>query len=124
MEVAIFQQDNNSQTSYWKKETTIKKQYSKEDLQKLTGKYYSKHLDFYWTIMMNDEGDLVVKRPTIADKVLEPFFDDEFRLNIEFWENDESRVWIRFYYNEAGEVNWFDVHNPRLMHHRFDKVKN
>lgn len=124
MEVTIYQQENNSQTWHWKKETSAKKQYSKEQLQKLTGKYYSKHLDFYWTIVMNDDGNLVVKRPTIADKILEPMYDDEFRLNIEFWPDDESRVWIRFYYNDAGDVNWFDVHNPRLMHHRFDKVKD
>lgn len=29
-----------------------------------------------------------------------------------------------FDYDEAGEVSWFDVHNPRLMHHRFGKVKD
>ncbi|CAN0494596.1 unnamed protein product, partial [Phaeothamnion confervicola] len=49
-------------------------------LQKLTGKYYSKHLDFYLTIVLSDEGKLVVKRPTIADKVLEPYATDEFKL--------------------------------------------
>ncbi|NOT73755.1 MAG: beta-lactamase family protein [Cyclobacteriaceae bacterium] len=124
MEVTVYKQDDNPETWHWKKEMNAKKQYSKEQLQKLTGKYYSKHLDFYWTIVMNEDGNLVVKRPTIADKLLEPFFDNEFKLTIEFREDDESRVWIQFYYNEAGEAIWFDVHNPRLLHHRFDKVKN
>ena len=96
MEVTMYKQDDNPETWHWKKETTGKKQYSKEQLQKITGKYYSKHLDFYWTIILNDEGSLVVKRPTIADKILEPFYDDEFRLLIEFREDDESRVWIKF----------------------------
>jgi hypothetical protein len=73
---------------------------------------------------MNEAGELIVKRPTISDKILEPFYDDEFRLKIEFRPNDESRVWIRFSYNAAGEVTGFDVHNSRLMHHRFDKVTN
>ena len=115
---------SNPKTWHWKKEANPKTQYSKEELQKIAGRYYSKHLDFYWTIVMNDEGHLVLKRPTIADKLLEPFYDNEFRLKVDFREEDESRVWLRFYYDEAGEVTWFDVHNPRLMHHRFDKVKN
>ena len=115
---------SNTKTWHWKKEANPKTQYSKEELQKIAGRYYSKHLDFYWTIVMNDEGHLELKRPTIADKLLEPFYDNEFRLKVDFREEDESRVWLRFYYDEAGEVTWFDVHNPRLMHHRFDKVKN
>lgn len=123
MKVAVYQQGDNPQIMQLRKEMAPRVNYTKAQLQKLTGRYYSKHLDFYWTIVMNDEGQLVVKRPTIADKTLEQFYDEEFRLPIEFREDDESRVWIKFYYDDAGAVSWFDVHNPRLMHHRFDKVK-
>lgn len=124
MDVTIYNQGDFTETLHWKKEKATKTKYSKEQLQKITGKYYSKHLDFYWTIVMNEEGNLIVKRPTIADKILEPFYDDEFRLIIEFRENEESRVWIKFYNDEAGKVSWFDVHNSRLMHHRFDKISD
>lgn len=122
IQVTIYNQGEYTETWHWKKENATKTKYSKDQLQKITGKYYSKHLDFYWMIVMNEEGNLVVKRPTIADKILEPFYEEEFRLVVEFWENDESRVWIKFYYDETGKVSWFDVHNSRLMHHRFDKV--
>jgi len=36
---------------------------TKETLAIFTGKYYSKHLDFYWTIVQDEQGKLVIKRP-------------------------------------------------------------
>ncbi|MBX2895695.1 MAG: serine hydrolase [Cyclobacteriaceae bacterium] len=122
MHVTIYNQGDYTETWHWKRETTTKTKYTNAQLQKFTGKYYSKHLDFYWTIVMNDAGELVVKRPTIADKILEPFYNDEFRLIIEFREHEESRVWINFEYDKAGKVNGFNIQNSRLMHHQFDKV--
>lgn len=122
MHVTIYNQGDYTETWHWKRETTAKTKYTNAQLQKFTGKYYSKHLDFYWTIVMNDAGELVVKRPTIADKILEPFYNDEFRLIIEFRENEESRVWIKFEYDAAGNASGFNVQNSRLMHHRFEKV--
>lgn len=122
MHVTIYNQGDYTETWHWKRETATKTKYTQAQLQKFTGKYYSKHLDFYWTIEMNEAGELVVKRPTITDKILEPFYNDEFRLIIEFRENEESRVWIKFEYDAVGNVNGFNVQNSRLMHHRFDKV--
>jgi len=117
------QYETRSDVEYMKKDTAKRPHYSKEYLQKLTGKYYSPHLDFYWTLILNAEEKLVLKRPTIADKILEPMPDGEFMLKVQFYEDYESNVWIKFYYNDTGEVTHLDVHNPRLMHHQFDKVR-
>ena len=122
MEITIYSQGDNPETFHYKKVTTTKTTYSKEQLQKLTGNYYSKHLDFYWRIEMNEAGNLVVKRPTISDKILVPGYGDEFKLIIQFWPDDESNAWIRFYYDDVGKPTHFDVNNGRLMNHRFDKV--
>ena len=92
-----------------------------KELQKLTGKYYSKHLDFYWTLVLNEKDQLVVKRPTIADRVLEPWVDDEFRLMTDYGEYS-SESWVRFHYDEKGNVTHFTVSHPRLMNHRFEKL--
>ncbi len=121
MQAAIHQQQGNPDISYLKKEDITKPTYTKEYLQKLTGRYYSKHLDFYWTILLNDEGRLVLKRPTIADKIIEPGYDEDFVLKIQFRYDDETDGWIHFYFNEVGDVTYLDVRHGRLMHHRFDK---
>jgi hypothetical protein len=66
---------------HMQKITTAIQKPSKNELPKLTGKYYSAHLDFYWTLMFNENNELVVKRPTIADKTLDPWrIDGEYRL--------------------------------------------
>jgi CubicO group peptidase (beta-lactamase class C family) len=105
------------------KDVTEEPVYTKEYLQKLAGKYYSKHLDFYLTIVLNDDGKLVVKRPTISDKILEPHSLHEFKLPTEFYEkNYESTFWIQFYFDSKGTPTHFNVHHGRLMHHRFDRV--
>jgi CubicO group peptidase (beta-lactamase class C family) len=95
---------------------------SKEYLQKLTGKYYSGHLDYYLTIVLNESNELVVKRPTIADKILYPSADGEFQLVTDYGPYS-SESWVRFYFNNKREVSHFTVSHPRLMHHRFDKVQ-
>jgi CubicO group peptidase (beta-lactamase class C family) len=93
-----------------------------EYLQKLTGKYYSRHLDFYLAIKLNEHNQLVVKRPTIADKILYPSADGEFQLNTDYGPYS-SESWLRFYFNDFGGVSHFTVSHPRLMGHRFDKVQ-
>ena len=93
----------------------------RKELQKLTGKYYSKHLDFYWTLVLNEKDQLVVKRPTIADKIMEPWADGEFRLMTDYGEYS-SESWVYFYYGEKGNVTHFTVSHPRLMNHRFEKL--
>jgi CubicO group peptidase (beta-lactamase class C family) len=106
----------------WQRVTATKKNYSAEELQKLTGTFYSKHLDFYWRIILNEKRQLVLKRPTISDKIIEPGYDEEFELPIQFHTDDESVGWIKFYFNEKGEVEYLNVRHGRLMHHRFDKL--
>jgi CubicO group peptidase (beta-lactamase class C family) len=123
MQIEAHKQFGEPEIDIWKKDTSEKPVYSKEYLQKLTGKYYSKHLDFYLTIVLDEDGKLVVKRPTISDKILEPHSPNEFKLPTEFFEtNYESTFWMHFYFNDAGMPTHFDVHHGRLMHHRFDKV--
>ncbi len=95
---------------------------NKEQLQKFTGKYYNRHLDFYWTLALNENNQLVVKRPTIADKIIEPSADGEFQLVMEYGAFT-SEGWIQFYYTDNGSVSHFTISHPRLMGHRFDKVQ-
>lgn len=123
MRIEAHKQFGEPEITIWKRDTTIEPVNSREYLRKLTGKYYSKHLDFYLTIALSDEGKLIVKRPTIADKVLEPYSLDEFKLPTDFQEtNYEVNFRVHFYFNDTGIPTHFDVRHGRLMHHRFDKV--
>jgi hypothetical protein len=125
MQIEAHKQFGKPEIFNWKKDVTEEPVYSKAYLQKLTGKYYSKHLDFYLTIILNDEDKLVVKRPTISDKILEPHSPNEFKLPTEFFEtNYEVTFWVHFYFNDAGLPTHFDVRHGRLMHHRFDKISD
>jgi CubicO group peptidase (beta-lactamase class C family) len=121
MQATIYRQTASNDSIKWQKVTATKKYYSTDYLQKLCGTYYSKHLDFYWRILLNEKGQLVLKRPTIADKVIEPGYNEEFKLPIQFHMDDESWGWIKFYFTEKGEVEYLDIRHSRLMHHRFDK---
>lgn len=121
MQATVHRHTANNDIIEWQKVTATKKQYSKDELQKLTGTYYSKHLDFYWRIILNEKGQLVLKRPTISDKIIEPGYDDEFELTVQYHTDDESVAWIKFYFNEKGDVDYLNVRHGRLMHHRFDK---
>jgi hypothetical protein len=96
---------------------------SKEELARFTGKYYSKHLDFYWTIAQSENGDLIIKRPTIADTTLYPDGLNRFRFTIE----DHHRGtgfdgWITFHPAEKGAGAYLTVWFPRVMNRRFDKM--
>ncbi len=124
MRIEAHIQDSSPKIATWKKDTTAPPVLSKEYLQKFAGKYYSKHLDFYLTIILNEDIKLVVKRPTISDKILEPHTLNEFKLPTEFYETDyESTFWVQFYFSDSSIPTHFDVHHSRLMHHRFDKVE-
>jgi CubicO group peptidase (beta-lactamase class C family) len=125
MRIEAHKQFDKPEIFNWRKDTTEGPVYSKEYLQKLTGKYYSRHLDFYLTIVLDDDDKLVVKRPTISDKILEPHSRDEFKLPTEFFEtNYEVTFWVHFYFNDVGKPTHFDVRHGRLMHHRFDKISD
>ena len=93
-------------------------------LQSYTGKYYSPHLDFYWTIELVEDNRLKIKRPTIRDTELQPDTNGEFKLNIEVSPDYSAPAWLKFYTDSSGRVTHFMVHHARLMGHRFDKVKD
>jgi hypothetical protein len=116
-----IQQDNRiitllkDKAHYW--------QPSKAQLSSYTGKYYSPHLDIYWTIVMDESNKLVVKRSNIRDTELDPHINKEFRIRIDKFQGDSFNSWVKFHVDEKGKVTHLTVHDPRLMHHRFDKVQ-
>ncbi len=103
--------------------TSPKNILEKQQLLKLAGKYYSKHLDYYLTILINEDGKLVVKRPTLPDKILEPGYESDFMLETEFHQDDRSPAWVKFFFDDVGNVSHFTVSSPRMMGHRFDKER-
>jgi CubicO group peptidase (beta-lactamase class C family) len=94
---------------------------SAELLQRVAGRYHSAHLDYLWTLMIDQAGELVLRAPTMPDTRLEPYQEGEFLLRHEKFPGVPYHVWIRFHENSAGEVTHLTVWNPRLMHHRFDR---
>jgi hypothetical protein len=100
---------------YWQPE--------KEELKTFAGKYYSPHLDIYWNIVLDDQNKLIVKRANIADTELDPHINKEFRIRIERFPGDSFNSWVKFWADEQRKVTHLTVHDPRLMHHRFDKVQ-
>jgi CubicO group peptidase (beta-lactamase class C family) len=104
------------------KDTNATWQPSKETLTRIAGKYYSKHLDFYWTIELNEEGKLIIKRPTVADKFIEPDGLNQFRFTIDKSVRGGFDAWILFHTDEKGNITHFTVWHVRLMHHRFDRL--
>ncbi len=95
---------------------------SKQELAAFAGKYYSKHLDFYWTLELNEEGKLVIKRPTIPDTVVEPDGLNQFLIKIDKYPGIPFDAWILFHKNDKGNITHFTVWQTRLMHHRFDRI--
>lgn len=51
---------------------------SPEDLKIFTGKYYSRHLEYYWKFDLNEQGKIVLKRATMPDAVMEPDGENQF----------------------------------------------
>jgi|GEM_PF-754485 len=106
------------------KDTTALWTPSKEELVTLTGKYYSPHLDFYWTLVVNNDGKLIVKRPTIANVELVPETKDVFTLMVEKYpQSTPFEVFVKFHRDTLGMITHFTVADPRLMNHRFNRVQ-
>ncbi|HSR40139.1 MAG TPA: serine hydrolase domain-containing protein, partial [Phnomibacter sp.] len=95
--------------------------YSTAYLRQFTGRYYSRHLDFYCSIVLNDSNLLVLRRPTIADKPLVTYGTDRFIFEMESG-SDSWYVMATFSRNAEGKVDGIDMQHIRMMHHRFDKV--
>ncbi len=94
---------------------------SPEELAIFTGKYYSRHLDYYWNFDLNEQGKMVLKRATMPDAVMEPDGDNQFHYIAEKNPGDGFDQWILFNKNPAGKITGLTVWSARVMHHRFDK---
>ena len=105
------------------KDTTELWKPSPSELTEFHGKFYSAHLDFYWTLLSNDKGQLIIKRPTIAHTALTPDRKDVFSLMVDKYPDNSFEVMVKFFRNKKGTITHFTVSDPRLKDHRFDKVK-
>jgi CubicO group peptidase (beta-lactamase class C family) len=92
-----------------------------EELKMFTGKYYSRHLDYYWNFDLNEDGKMVLKRATMPDAIAEPDGNNQFHYVAEKGPGDGYDQWILFNRDPAGRVTGLTVWSARLMHHRFDK---
>ncbi len=96
---------------------------STEDLKMFTGKYYSRHLDYYWNFELNEQGKMVLKRATMPDAIIEPDGENQFHYIAEKGPGDGFDQWILFNKDAQGKIAGLTVWSARVMHHRFDKVK-
>jgi len=94
---------------------------TKAELSSFVGKYYSKHLDFYWTIVLNPDGKLIVRRPTIADMELVPDLKNEFRLTLEDRTGHGFDAWVRFDRDASGNITHITSHYPRMKGQKFER---
>lgn len=93
------------------------------DLQSFTGTYYSSQLDAYWNFTLNNDNKLVLHRAAIPDMVLEPDAAESFLLWMEQYPGVAFDTYVKFQKGNDGKVTHLIVTHPRLMGHRFDKVK-
>jgi hypothetical protein len=97
---------------------------STEELKKFTGKFYSKHLDYYLNFELNDEGKIVLKRATMPDAIIEPDGENQFHYIAEKYMGAGFDQWILFDKDGQGIVIGLTVWSARVirvMHHRFGK---
>jgi CubicO group peptidase (beta-lactamase class C family) len=95
----------------------------REWLERLVGRYRSPHLDYPWTLSLDASGALVVGAPTIGERRLEPFRPGEFLLRHEKYPGVPAHYWVRFHELVGGEIGHLTVWAPRLMNHRFERVR-
>ncbi len=94
-----------------------------EDLKLFTGKYYSRHLDYYWNFELNEQGKMVLKRATMPDAIVEPDGENQFHYIAEKSPGSGFDQWILFNKDAQGNITGLIVWSSRVIHHRFDKVK-
>ena len=97
---------------------------SAEELKIFTGKYYSKHLDYYWNFELNEQGKMVLKRSTMPDAIIEPDGENQFHYIGEKYPGAGFDQWILFNKDAQGKMIGLTVWSARVMHHRFDKLNN
>ncbi len=94
---------------------------SKEMIGEYTGRFYSKHLDYYWHIDQNEDGTLVLKSSNLPDTKLEPDGYNQFHFISESYPGSGFDRWILFNKNDEGKITHLTAWSGRVMHHRFDK---
>lgn len=94
---------------------------SKEILAGFTGNYYSKHLDYYWNIVMNEDGQLVLKRNTLPDALMEPDGLNQFHYIAEKSPGSAFDQWLLFNKDDKETITGITVWSARVMHHQFNK---
>ncbi len=92
-----------------------------EDLKLFTGKYYSRHLDYYWNFDLNEQGKMVLERATMPDAIMEPDGENQFHYIAEKNPGDGFDQWILFNKDIQGTITGLTVWSTRVMHHRFEK---
>lgn len=65
----------------------------------------------------------MVKRSNIADTELDLHINKEFMIRIDKFLGDSFNSWVKFHVDDNGNVTHLTVHDPRLMHHKFDRVQ-
>jgi hypothetical protein len=96
--------------------------YSPERLKMFTGEYFSEHLDYYCRVLLTENNELVIRRPTISDKLLIPYGENSFLFEMQA-DSDGWYVLAEFTKNKMGEIDGINMQHQRMMHHRFEKVK-
>jgi CubicO group peptidase (beta-lactamase class C family) len=91
-------------------------------LQKFTGEYLSTQLDYYFKIVLNEQGQLVMKRPTVRDVVIVPHSEDRFIVEGKTGAYSVF-TWLIFTRTKKGKIDGFILRDSRTMHHRCDKVE-
>ncbi len=94
---------------------------SKEVLAGFIGKYYSKHLDYFWNIAINEDGQLVLKRNTLPDAIIEPDGLNQFHYIAEKSPGAGFDQWLLFNKDEKGTITGITVWSARVMFHEFEK---
>jgi len=94
------------------------------DLAEFSGRFYSEHLDYYWNIELNEAGKLILTSSNLPDTELEPDGMNQFHCIGEKYPGDGFDRWLLFNKNGKGEITHLTVWSGRVMHHRFEKVKD
>lgn len=119
MKWEAWQENDNNPREFARAETNVVM--DANYLKQFTGAYLSRHLDYYFKIIFNDQGQLVLKRPTVRDVVLIPHSKDRFIMEGKTGAYSVYS-WVNFTRNKKGLIDGFSNNDSRLMHHRFDKV--
>ncbi len=92
-----------------------------ENLKEFTGRFYSKHLDYFWNIELNQTGKLILKSSNLPDIELEPDGYNQFHFIGEQYPGVGFDRWILYNKDDQGVITHLTVWTGRVMHHRFDK---